>query len=76
MRAYLRKMQTSLRAWLSEQPKPHAIERLAEASEVPLRSLYRYAKGERTPPLRHALAIARVTGLPVEALLAEQGHAA
>lgn len=68
-RAYLSTVGTALRQWLDQQPKPHAIEKLAEATGVPLRSLYRYAQDERTPPLKHAIEITRVTGLSQESLI-------
>jgi hypothetical protein len=58
---------TSLRGWLDAEGRG-ALRRLSESAEIGYRSLIRYAEGERVPPLSVALRLAKVTGLPVDAL--------
>jgi transcriptional regulator with XRE-family HTH domain len=65
------KRPTPLRAWLDEQPKPNAIVRLHETTGISLRSLYRYASGEREPSIEHAALITRATGIPAVALVSK-----
>lgn len=66
------KRHTPLRTWLDGQPKPYAIVRLVEATGISLRSLYRYASGEREPSIEHAALISRVTNIPVFALVGKR----
>lgn len=57
-------MDTALRAWVERQPKG-GVKRLHEETQIPLRTLHRYLKGERTPPLSEALALSEATASAV-----------
>lgn len=55
----------TLREWLDEQTAAMgrgALSRLADATNINIRSLYRYSHAERTPPLDIALRISAATG--------------
>lgn len=43
-----------------------ALQWLHDETGIPLRSLYRYVDAKREPPLHHAVAISKATGVRVE----------
>ncbi len=59
---------TTLRTWIDAQGRG-AIKRLQASTGIPLRSLYRYIDGTRMPPLDHAVALTRETGVAIESLI-------
>jgi hypothetical protein len=56
---------TPLRKWLDALPQGERIGRLHKVTEIPLRSLHRYADGTKWPSLDRAAEIAKATGLPL-----------